>query len=56
MHWTRSSKGIWDTRIFGVFIHPSDPRGSHVLVGTATGIYESKDGAATWRFLNETAE
>ena len=55
VHWTRNSTGIWDTRIFGVFIHPSDPQGSHVLVGTASGIYESKDGAASWQFLNETA-
>jgi len=54
-HWTRNSKGIWDTRIWGVFIHPSDPQGSHVLAGTQTGIYESKDGAASWQFLKETA-
>ena len=33
----------------------SDPQGNHVLAGTYTGIYESKDGAASWQFLNETA-
>ena len=53
-HWTRNSNGIWDTRIYGVFIHPSDPTGNHVLVGTGTGIYETKDGAASWQLANET--
>jgi hypothetical protein len=53
-HWTRNSSGIWDTHIMGVFIHPSDPTGNHVLVGTGTGIYESKDGAASWQLVNET--
>ena len=27
-HWTRNSNGMWDTRIYGVWIHPSDPQGS----------------------------
>ena len=26
VHWTRNSKGIWDTRILGVWIHPDDPQ------------------------------
>ena len=54
-HWTRNSSGIFDTHIWGVFVHPSDPQGKHVLVGTSSGIYESKDGAASWQFANETA-
>jgi len=54
VHWTRNSTGMWDTRIIGVFVHPSDPMGSHVLAGTYTGIYESKDGAGSWKLLNET--
>ena len=54
VHWTRNSTGIWDTHIWGVFIHPSDPQGNHVLVGTGSGIFESKDGAASWQFVNET--
>ena len=28
VHWTRNSKGIWDTRILGVWIHPDDAQGS----------------------------
>jgi len=52
--WTRQSKGLWDTRIYGVWIHPSDANGGHVLVGTGTGIYESKDYAETWTFRKET--
>ena len=55
-HWTKNSSGIWDTRINGVFIHPSDPTGNHVLVGTGTGIYETKDGAASWELMNGTEE
>lgn len=55
IHWTRNSRGIWDTHIWGVFIHPSDPMGSHVIAGTSSGIYESKDAAATWKLFNETA-
>lgn len=27
----------------------------HVFAGTGTGIYESKDGAGSWRLLSETA-
>ena len=53
-HWTRNSKGMWDTHIFGVFIHPSDPTGNHVLAGTQSGIYETKDGAASWQLANGT--
>eukprot|EP00729_Bicosta_minor_P018866 gene18866-11470_t len=54
MHWTRTSNGLWDTRIYGIWLHPSDPQGSHVLAGTGTGIYESKDGAASWQLIRET--
>jgi photosystem II stability/assembly factor-like uncharacterized protein len=53
-HWTRNSKGLWDTRILGVWLHPGDPKGQHVLAGTHTGIYESTDGASSWMFRNET--
>lgn len=53
-HWTVNSSGIWDTHIWGVFVHPSDPQGNHVLVGTGSGIYESKDGAASWELVNGT--
>ena len=55
VHWTRQSKGLWDTRILGVWIHPDDPQGQHVLAGTHSGVYESKDGAESWEFCNETA-
>ena len=53
-HWTRNSKGLWDTRILGVWIHPDDPQGSHVLAGTHSGIYESTDAAESWTFRNDT--
>ena len=26
VHWTRNSKGMWDTRINGVWLHPDDPQ------------------------------
>ena len=55
-HWTKNSSGIWDTRINGVFIHPSDPTGNHVLAASASGIYETKDGAASWELMNGTEE
>jgi hypothetical protein len=56
VHWTRASKGLWDTRILGVWIHPSDPQGSHVFAGTRSGIYESKDSAESWSQVSETAD
>ena len=51
-HWTRNSKGLWDTRILGVWVHPDDE--SHVFAGTQSGIYESLDAADSWTFRNET--
>lgn len=54
-HWVRKSKGLWDTRVLGVWVHPDDPMGSHVFAGTHSGIYESRDGAESWTFRNETA-
>ena len=44
-----------DTRVLGVWIHPDDPQGSHVFAGTYSGIYESKDSAASWQLVPETA-
>jgi photosystem II stability/assembly factor-like uncharacterized protein len=54
VHWTRQSRGLWDTRILGVWLHPDDPQGGHVLAGTASGIFESTDSAESWEFCNET--
>ena len=54
-HWLRKSKGLWDTRIIGVFLHPDDNTGAHVLAGTHSGVYESTDSAESWAFRNETA-
>jgi len=56
IHWTRQSRGMWDTRVLGVWLHPDDPQGSHVLAGTHSGIYESMDSAETWELCNETAD
>jgi hypothetical protein len=27
IHWTRQSKGLWDTRVLAVWLHPDDPKG-----------------------------
>lgn len=56
VHWTRQSRGMWDTRVLGVWLHPDDPQGSHVLAGTHTGIYESTDSAESWKLCKETAD
>ena len=40
--------------MLGVWVHPDDPAGNHVLAGTHSGIYESTDGAVTWKFNKET--
>ena len=53
-HWLRKSKGLWDTRVLGVWVHPDDPKGNHVLAGTHSGIYESHDAAESWTFRSET--
>ena len=53
-HWIRKSKGLFDTRVLGVWVHPDDASGAHVFVGTHTGIYESVDGAESWALRNET--
>lgn len=55
IHWSRQSKGLWDTRVLTLWIHPDDPNGGHVFAGTHTGIYESKDFAESWQLANETA-
>jgi len=55
-HWTRNSKGLWDTRVLGVWVHPDDHEGNHVFVGTHIGIYESTDAAASWTIRKETAQ
>ena len=55
IHWTRQSKGLWDTRILALWLHPDDPKGGHVFAGTHTGIYESRDFAESWQLANETA-
>jgi hypothetical protein len=49
VHWTRQSKGLWDTRVLAVWLHPDDPKGGHVFAGTHSGIYESKGQGATDR-------
>jgi hypothetical protein len=53
-HWTRNSNGLWDTQVLGVWVYPDDASGDHVLAGTHSGVYESTDGAASWKFCSET--
>lgn len=55
VHWTNNSTGLFASHVWGIHIHPSDPQGRHVLVGTGYGIFETKDGAASWQHFNETA-
>jgi len=50
--WTRSSNGLYDTHIHGVFVYPGTV--DHVLAGTPTGVYESTDGAASWTLIKAT--
>ena len=52
--WQTASNGLYDTRVQGLFVYPGDPEGKHVLCGTPSGIWESTDGAASWKFLEET--
>jgi hypothetical protein len=54
-HWTRNSNGLWDTQVLGVWVFDEDTSGDHVLAGTHSGVYESTDGAASWKFCKETA-
>lgn len=55
-NWTRNSRGLWDTRILGVWVHPNHTDGSYVFAGTHSGIYESTDGAESWTRCEETKE
>ena len=41
----RQSKGLWDTRISGVWVHPDDD--DHIFAGSHSGVYESTDAAAS---------
>ena len=51
--WVPHCNGLWDTTISS--LHIVDEAGAHVLAGTPTGIYESRDGAASWRQAAGTA-
>jgi len=53
-HWTRNSKGLWDSRILGCWVHPEHDDGSNVFAGTHSGVYESVDGAESWTRCDET--
>ena len=52
-HWTLASNGIFDTRIVSLGIVDHD-KGNHVYCGVPGAIYETTDGAATWRLVNES--
>ena len=45
--------GLWDTTIASLLI--LDEAGDHVLAGTPTGIYETLDGASSWRLMPGSA-
>ena len=47
--WIPMCNGLWDTTIGSLII--VDDKGDHVLAGTPTGIYETKDGAASWTLM-----
>ena len=54
--WVTTSNGLFDTRIQGLYVYPGDVEGKHVLCGTPSGIWESLDGAASWRLVPGTSE
>lgn len=47
--WVPYCNGLWDTTVASLII--LDEAGDHVLVGTPTGIYETLDGALSWRLM-----
>ena len=47
--WVPRCHGLWDTTIASLII--LDEAGDHVLAGTPTGIYETLDGASSWRLM-----
>ena len=51
LHWTQNSNGLFDTRVQGLFIHPDDNTGNHVLASTPSGLYETTNGAASWSLV-----
>jgi len=55
-NWVSASNGLLDPRIGGLWLHPDDPTGKHVLCGTPTGMYESINGGDHWTFVNETKD
>lgn len=52
-HWAKVNVGLYDTRIYGLFI--VDDQGDHVLVGTPSGVFETLDGARNWTHIAPTA-
>jgi hypothetical protein len=56
--WVQASDGLYDTRVQGLFVYPSAPgaeaAGQHVLCGTPTGVWESVDGARSWKLIEQT--
>ena len=51
--WIPCSNGLWDTVVASLII--VDEAGDHVLAGTPTGIYETRDGASLWRLMPGSA-
>ena len=47
--WIPMCNGLWDTTIGSLII--VDDKGDHVLAGTPTGIYQTKNGAASWTLM-----
>jgi hypothetical protein len=47
--WMPRCDGLWDTTIGSLII--VDEAGDHVLAGTPTGIYETTDGASSWKLM-----
>ena len=54
--WHRKSRGLWDTRISAVWVHPDDPSGKHVFAGTRARSAASQfSGLSIQRPLNSAA-
>lgn len=46
-----AATGLPNVPVFKLAVDPSVPDGSHVFAGTWIGIYETKDGGATWHMF-----
>ena len=51
-HWVGASNGLFHTNVHSLII--LDDKGDHVFCGTKGGVYETTDGAASWKLIPNT--